>query len=679
MDNQRHQIILNELDKKGNVTVASLVELTGASESSIRRDLVELDHQGFLKRVHGGATLIPKVTQTIEDPLGKRQLLNADEKKKIAKYAAGMIEANDVVYLDAGSSTLELIEYLDQKEAHYITNGLMQAQQLTLKGFHVVCLGGEVRNITGACVGANTMKSLSRYHFSKGFFGTNGIDLMNGFTTPDSEEAAIKELAMERCQMSYILSDHSKFNKVYHVTFGQINDAVIITDHCEKEIKEQKQEITELENNLSEREKGIERRDIAVQGKEDVLEQRIKQLDIKEAGIDKLEAELKDKIDSKVVELEKVAAMSAREAKEELFKQVEQQISLEMSAYIKEQEEEAKSKAADMSRDIIANAINRYAQEEVTERTVTVVDLPSEEMKGRIIGREGRNIKAIEQATGADLIIDDTPEAITISCFDPVRREVARLSLETLIRDGRIQPGRIEEVVDKTRKELDEVISKTGENAIFELGISRIDKEIVKQIGKLKYRTSYGQNALQHSLEVAHLAGIMAAELGLNQQLAKRAGLLHDIGKAVDHEMEGSHIQLGVDLCRRYKESALVINAVEAHHGDVEPESLIACLVQAADTISAARPGARRETLETYTNRLKQLEDITNSFKGVEKSFAIQAGREVRVMVVPEVVSDSDMVIMARDISKQIEDQMEYPGQIKVSIVRESRAVDYAK
>ena len=448
---------------------------------------------------------------------------------------------------------------------------------------------------------------------------------------------------------------------------------------AEKEIKEQKQEITELENNLSEREKGIERRDIAVQGKEDVLEQRIKQLDIKEAGIDKLEAELKDKIDSKVVELEKVAAMSAREAKEELFKQVEQQISLEMSAYIKEQEEEAKSKAADMSRDIIANAINRYAQEEVTERTVTVVDLPSEEMKGRIIGREGRNIKAIEQATGADLIIDDTPEAITISCFDPVRREVARLSLETLIRDGRIQPGRIEEVVDKTRKELDEVISKTGENAIFELGISRIDKEIVKQIGKLKYRTSYGQNALQHSLEVAHLAGIMAAELGLNQQLAKRAGLLHDIGKAVDHEMEGSHIQLGVDLCRRYKESALVINAVEAHHGDVEPESLIACLVQAADTISAARPGARRETLETYTNRLKQLEDITNSFKGVEKSFAIQAGREVRVMVVPEVVSDSDMVIMARDISKQIEDQMEYPGQIKVSIVRESRAVDYAK
>ena len=448
---------------------------------------------------------------------------------------------------------------------------------------------------------------------------------------------------------------------------------------AEKEIKEQKQEITELENNLSEREKGIERRDIAVQGKEDVLEQRIKQLDIKEAGIDKLEAELKDKIDSKVVELEKVAAMSAREAKEELFKQVEQQISLEMSAYIKEQEEEAKSKAADMSRDIIANAINRYAQEEVTERTVTVVDLPSEEMKGRIIGREGRNIKAIEQATGADLIIDDTPEAITISCFDPVRREVARLSLETLIRDGRIQPGRIEEVVDKTRKELDEVIRKTGENAIFELGISRIDKEIVKQIGKLKYRTSYGQNALQHSLEVAHLAGIMAAELGLNQQLAKRAGLLHDIGKAVDHEQEGTHVELGVALCKKYKESATVINAVEAHHGDVEPQSLIACLVQAADTISAARPGARRETLETYTNRLKQLEDITNSYKGVDKSYAIQAGREVRIMVVPEQVSDDDMVLMAREISKRIQEELQYPGQIKVNVIRESRVTEYAK
>ena len=448
---------------------------------------------------------------------------------------------------------------------------------------------------------------------------------------------------------------------------------------AEKEIKEQKQEITELENNLSEREKGIERRDIAVQGKEDVLEQRIKQLDIKEAGIDKLEAELKDKIDSKVVELEKVAAMSAREAKEELFKQVEQQISLEMSAYIKEQEEEAKSKAADMSRDIIANAINRYAQEEVTERTVTVVDLPSEEMKGRIIGREGRNIKAIEQATGADLIIDDTPEAITISCFDPVRREVARLSLETLIRDGRIQPGRIEEVVDKTRKELDEVIRKTGENAIFELGISRIDKEIVKQIGKLKYRTSYGQNALQHSLEVAHLAGIMAAELGLDQNLARRAGLLHDIGKAADFEMDGSHVEIGARLAKKYGEPDVVINAIESHHGDVEAKYVISSLVQAADTLSAARPGARNETLENYIQRIEKLEEITKQFEGVQSSFAMQSGRELRIMVVPEKISDVETFKLARDIKEKIENEMTYPGQIKVSVIRETRATEVAK
>ena len=448
---------------------------------------------------------------------------------------------------------------------------------------------------------------------------------------------------------------------------------------AEKEIKEQKQEITELENNLSEREKGIERRDIAVQGKEDVLEQRIKQLDIKEAGIDKLEAELKDKIDSKVVELEKVAAMSAREAKEELFKQVEQQISLEMSAYIKEQEEEAKSKAADMSRDIIANAINRYAQEEVTERTVTVVDLPSEEMKGRIIGREGRNIKAIEQATGADLIIDDTPEAITISCFDPVRREVARLSLETLIRDGRIQPGRIEEVVDKTRKELDEVISKTGENAIFELGISRIDKEIVKQIGKLKYRTSYGQNALQHSLEVAHLAGIMAAELGLNQQLAKRAGLLHDIGKAMDHEMEGSHVELGAKFAKKHGEHPTVINAIASHHGDVPATSVISILVAAADTLSAARPGSRSETIENYIQRLEKLEEMAKSFDGVDRVYAIQAGREIRIVVKPDKVDDLASHKIARDIKTKIEEELTYPGHIKVTVIREIGASEIAK
>ena len=448
---------------------------------------------------------------------------------------------------------------------------------------------------------------------------------------------------------------------------------------AEKEIKEQRHEIIELENKLSDREKEIERKDITVQGKEEVLAQRVKQLNEKEAGIDKLEAELKNKIDSKVVELEKVAAMSAREAKEELFKQVEQQISLEMSAYIKEQEEEAKSKAADLSRDIIANAINRYAQEEVTERTVTVVALPSEEMKGRIIGREGRNIKAIEQATGVDLIIDDTPEAITISCFDPVRREIARLSLETLIRDGRIQPGRIEEVVEKTRKELDEVIRKTGENAVFELGISRIDKEIIKQIGKLKYRTSYGQNALQHSLEVAHLAGIMAAELGLNQQMAKRAGLLHDIGKAMDHEMEGSHVELGAKFAKKHGENATVVNAIESHHGDVPATNVISILVAAADTLSAARPGSRSETIENYIQRLEKLEEMAKSFDGVERVFAIQAGREIRIVVKPDQVDDVASHKIARDIKTKIENELTYPGHIQVTVIREIRASEIAK
>ena len=448
---------------------------------------------------------------------------------------------------------------------------------------------------------------------------------------------------------------------------------------AEKDIKEQRLEVTKFENKLLQREQNIDRRDIALQGKEDVLDDKAKQLDKKSEELGKLEAQLKDQIDAKIVELEKIAAMSANEAKAELFKQVEQKMATEVTAYIKEQEDEAKSKATLYAKDIIAAAINRYSQEETVERTVNVVALPSEEMKGRIIGREGRNIKAIENATGVELIIDDTPEAITISCFDPVRREIARLSLETLIRDGRIQPGRIEEVVQKTKNELNEVIQKTGEDAIFELGLSRVNKEIVMMLGKLKYRTSYGQNALQHSLEVAHFAGMMAAELGLNQQLARRAGLLHDLGKAVDHEMEGSHVELGAKFAKKYGENATVINAIESHHGDVEASSVISILVAAADTLSAARPGSRSETIENYIQRLEKLEEISKSFEGVDKVFAIQAGREVRVIVKPDKVDDLASHKLAREIRDKIENELTYPGHIKVTVVREVRANEIAK
>ena len=448
---------------------------------------------------------------------------------------------------------------------------------------------------------------------------------------------------------------------------------------AEKEIKEQRLEVTKAENKLLQREQNIDRRDIALQGKEEILDQKAKQLDKKSDELGKLEDQLKNQINEKVQELEKIAAMSANEAKAELFRQVEAKITNEMTAYIKEQEDEAKAKASLFAKDIIAQAINRYSQEETIERTVNVVALPSEEMKGRIIGREGRNIKAIENATGAELIIDDTPEAITVSCFDPIRREIARLSLETLIRDGRIQPGRIEEVVQKTKNELNEVIYKTGEDAIFELGLSRVNKELIMLIGKLKYRSSYGQNALQHSLEVAHFAGMMAAELGLNQQLARRAGLLHDLGKAVDHEMEGSHVELGAKFAKKYGENATVINAIESHHGDVEPTSVISILVAAADTLSAARPGSRSETIENYIQRLEKLEEIPKSFEGVDKVFAIQAGREVRVIVKSEKIDDLASHKLARDIKEKIENELTYPGHIKVTVIREVRANEIAK
>ena len=442
----------------------------------------------------------------------------------------------------------------------------------------------------------------------------------------------------------------------------------------------------ELEKETKERRAEIQKYEKRVLSKEETLDRKIEAVEKRDLGITRKEEELgkqRQKVDElekkRQQELERISGLTSEQAKEYLLKTVEDEVKHDTAVMIKTLESRAKEEADKKAKELVVNAIQRCAADHVAETTISVVQLPNDEMKGRIIGREGRNIRTLETLTGVELIIDDTPEAVVLSGFDPIRREIARIALEKLIIDGRIHPARIEEMVEKAQKEVETLIKEEGEAATLEVGVHGIHPELVRLLGKLRYRTSYGQNVLKHSIEVAQITGLLAGDLGLDVKMAKRAGLLHDIGKAVDHEMEGSHIQLGVDLCRRYKESALVINAVEAHHGDVEPESLIACLVQAADTISAARPGARRETLETYTNRLKQLEDITNSYKGVEKSFAIQAGREVRVMVVPEVISDSDMVLLARDISKQIEDQMEYPGQIKVSIVRESRAVDYAK
>ena len=442
----------------------------------------------------------------------------------------------------------------------------------------------------------------------------------------------------------------------------------------------------ELEKETKERRAEIQKYEKRVLSKEETLDRKIEAVEKRDLGITRKEEELgkqRQKVDElekkRQQELERISGLTSEQAKEYLLKTVEDEVKHDTAVMVKTLESRAKEEADKKAKELVVNAIQRCAADHVAETTISVVQLPNDEMKGRIIGREGRNIRTLETLTGVELIIDDTPEAVVLSGFDPIRREIARIALEKLILDGRIHPARIEEMVEKAQKEVETLIKEEGEAATLEVGVHGIHPELVRLLGKLRYRTSYGQNVLKHSIEVAQITGLLASELGLDVKMAKRAGLLHDIGKAVDHEMEGSHIQLGVDLCRRYKESALVINAVEAHHGDVEPESLIACLVQAADTISAARPGARRETLETYTNRLKQLEDITNSYKGVEKSYAIQAGREVRVMVVPEVISDSDMVLLARDISKQIENQMEYPGQIKVSIVRESRAVDYAK
>ena len=470
------------------------------------------------------------------------------------------------------------------------------------------------------------------------FISSNAINKRNDATIGNANEKA-REIIDEALKTA----ETKKKEALLEVK----EESLKTKNELEKETKERRAEISKYEKRVLSKEETLDRKIEAVEKRDSNITRKEEELGKQKQKVEELEKKRQQ-------ELERISGLTSEQAKEYLLKTVEDEVKHDTAVMIKTLESRAKEEADKKAKEIVVNAIQRCAADHVAETTISVVQLPNDEMKGRIIGREGRNIRTLETLTGVELIIDDTPEAVVLSGFDPVRREVARIALETLIKEE-------------------------GEAATLEVGVHGIHPELVRLLGKLRFRTSYGQNVLKHSIEVAQLTGLLAGELGLDVKMAKRAGLLHDIGKAVDHEMEGSHIQLGVDLCRRYKESALVINAVEAHHGDVEPESLIACLVQAADTISAARPGARRETLETYTNRLKQLEDITNSFKGVEKSFAIQAGREVRVMVVPEVVSDSDMVIMARDISKQIEDQMEYPGQIKVSIVRESRAVDYAK
>ena len=470
-----------------------------------------------------------------------------------------------------------------------------------------------------------------------------------------------------------------------------IDDAVKTAEAKKKEslleIKEESiKNKNELERESKERRSELQRYEKRVLSKEEALDKRSEAIEKREASFTAKEEQLKQrekKVDElsqqRVQELERISGLTSEQAKEYLLKTVEEDVKHDTAKMIKEMEAQAKEEADKKAKECVVTAIQRCAADHVAETTISVVQLPNDEMKGRIIGREGRNIRTLETLTGVELIIDDTPEAVVLSGFDPIRREVARIALEKLIVDGRIHPSRIEEMVEKAQKEVDSMIREEGESAALEVGVHGIHPELIKLLGRMKFRTSYGQNALKHSIEVAQLSGLLAGEIGLDVRVAKRAGLLHDIGKSIDHDVEGSHIQIGVDLCRKYKESATVINAVEAHHGDVEPESLIACVVQAADTISAARPGARRETLETYTNRLKQLEDIANQFKGVEKSFAIQAGREIRIMVVPEQVSDADMVLLARDIAKQVEFELEYPGQIKVNVIRESRVTDYAK
>ena len=440
----------------------------------------------------------------------------------------------------------------------------------------------------------------------------------------------------------------------------------------DKEVKDRRSELQKQERRIQQKEETLERKTEQYERKDEELSRRL-------AKVAATQEEVSDIKRAQLEMLEKISGMSTDEAKEYLLENVESEVRHETAMKIKEVQTQLKDEAEQKAREIIATAIQRCAADHTAEATISVVALPNDEMKGRIIGREGRNIRALETKTGVDLIIDDTPEAITLSCFDPVRREIARIALEKLIADGRIQPTHIDNMVEKARREVEQTIKQEGERATFETGVHGLHPELIKLLGRQKYRTSYGQNVLNHSIEVAHLCGLMAAELGEDVAIAKRAGLLHDLGKSVDHEMEGSHVQLGVELAKKYKESPQVVHAIEAHHGDVEPQTVIACLVQAADAISAARPGARRENVENYVKRLEKLEELTSSFPGVEKAYAIQAGREVRIMVKPEEVTEDNMIILARDIAKKIENELEYPGQIKVNLIRETKAVEYAK
>lgn len=443
-------------------------------------------------------------------------------------------------------------------------------------------------------------------------------------------------------------------------------------NELDKEIKERRNEIQRLERRLSQKEELLERKTDSLEKKEDILAKKTE-------NIDQLKEEIVDIQKQELNELERISGLTTEQARDFLLSTVESEVKHEAAIMIKDIETKAKLEADKKAKEIVANAIQKCAVDHVAETTVSVVQLPNDEMKGRIIGREGRNIRALETLTGIDLIIDDTPEAVILSGFDPIRREIARIALEKLIADGRVHPARIEEMVEKAKKEVELLIREEGETATFETGVHGLHPELVRLLGKMKFRTSYGQNVLKHSIEVAHLCGLIAGELGVDITIAKRAGLLHDIGKAVDHEMEGSHVSIGVSLCKKYRESDIIINAVEAHHGDVEPQTIIAVIVQAADAISAARPGARRETLESYIKRLQKLEEIADSFEGVEKSFAIQAGRELRIIIIPEDVNETEMALLARNAAKRIENELEYPGQIKVNVIRETRAIEYAK